>query len=109
MDKKMTLFYKILAEMGGTFALIFIGGIMGCLTILPIMASAATLTHQSGVEGSLFATLMSVYNLGQIFFSYLGGRLFSFLGLQALIVGTGLLGLLALVFIDQLDFKKDTG
>ncbi len=88
------------------FILIFIGGIMSCITILPIMSAAAVLTHHSGVESSLFAILMSVYNFGQILFGYTGGKLFNVVGLYPLIVLTGAISLFGLIFVELLEFEK---
>lgn len=88
------------------FILIFIGGIMGCITLLPLMSASASLTHHSGVEGSMFAVLMSIFNMGQIGFGFLGGKVFNIIGLYPLIVITGVLGLSALFFVDRLQFNK---
>jgi len=83
-----------------------IGGVLGCLTLLPIMSSSAILSSQTEVEGTLFAVLMSIYNLGQICFGFLGGRLFESFGIVRLIVLGGALGLLSLLWIRQLDFNQ---
>ena len=81
------------------FLLVFVGGVMMYLTVLPIMSSAATLTHHTGVEGTLFALLMSIYNFGQIFFGFLGGKVFARIGLYPLIWITGIAGLGGLFFV----------
>lgn len=86
------------------FVLVFIGGVMGCLVMLPIMSSAASLTHQTGVEGTLFAVLMSIFNLGQIAFGFMGGRVYHVIGLMPLIIVTGFLALFALAFVERLNF-----
>ncbi len=88
------------------FILVFISGAMGCLVMLPIMSSAASLTHHSGVEGTLFAILMSIFNLGQIIFGYLGGRFFEPIGLYPLIIITGISSLSALYFVNKLEFSN---
>ena len=85
--------------------LVFAGGVMGCLVLIPIMASAALLTHRSGVEGTLFASLMSLFNLGQIAFGYLGGKIYPFVGLQTLILVTGLAALTGLGAVQKLKFS----
>ncbi len=85
--------------------LVFLGGIMGVLTMLPIMSSAATLTHGSFVESTLFAVLMSLFNLSQIAFGYLGGKLHAVIGIQALIIISGLLSLIGLLFVRKLEIK----
>lgn len=86
------------------FVLVFIGGVMGCLVMLPIFSSAASLTHQTGVEGTLFAILMSVFNLGQIAFGFLGGRVYHVIGLVPLILITGFFALFGLLFVKKLKF-----
>lgn len=87
------------------FVLVFLGGVMGCLVMLPIMSSAASLTHQTGVEGTLFAVLMSVFNLGQITFGFIGGHVYHFTGLVPLILVTGVCALFALFFARKLKFE----
>lgn len=87
------------------FILVFLGGVMGCLVMLPIMSSAAALTHHSGVEGTLFAVLMSIFNLGQISFGLAGAQAFHYIGLFPLIIVTGFLALLALFFVEKLQFE----
>lgn len=79
-----------------------LGGILGYLGLLPLMAAAAFLSRRSGVEGSLFALLMSVFNLGQILAGFIGGRLFDIIGLQALIFLSALVGLSGFLFIRPL-------
>ncbi len=96
----------LILDRRSAFIFIFIGGIMGCLTLLPIMSTAARLTHQTRVEGTLFAILMSLFNLGQISFGYLGGKLFEKIGLYPLILATGVLALFGLFFVRRVDFPK---
>lgn len=96
----------LIFDQRSAFVLVFIGGVMACVTLLPLMSAAAELTHHSGLEGSLFAVLMSVYNLGQITFGYAGGKLLSIIGLYSLIFLAGILGLLGLYFVERLQFKK---
>jgi predicted MFS family arabinose efflux permease len=84
--------------------LVFFGGVLGCLTLLPIMSVSAVLTHRSGVEGTLFAVLMSVHNLGQIGFGFLGGKIYHVVGLYTLIIGAGLASLACLLIVRQLRF-----
>jgi MFS family permease len=83
---------------------VFIGGIMGCLVMLPIMSSAAALTHHTGVESTLFAVLMSVFNLGQIVFGFLGGKFFGVFGLYPLIILTGVIAIGGILFVEKLNF-----
>ena len=84
--------------------LVFVGGIIGCLVMLPVMSSAAALTHNTGVEGTLFAILMSIFNFGQIIFGFLGGRLYEQNGLQPLIVAAGLIALTGIFFVEKIEF-----
>ncbi len=91
------------------FWLVFVGGIMGCLVMLPIMSSAASLTHNSGVEGTLFAVLMSIFNMGQISFGFAGAHAFHFIGLYPLIMVTGFLALTGIFFVEKLQFEESHG
>lgn len=82
--------------------LFFMGGIGGYLSLLPLMAAAAVLSRQKGIEGSLFALLMSIQNLGQILSTFIGGRLFDIMGLPALIFLSAAVGLTGFLFADRL-------
>jgi len=82
--------------------LFFLGGIFGYVSLLPLMASAALLARQKGIEGSLFALLMSVHNLGQILAAFAGGKLFDIIGLGNLILFSAVVGLVGLVFVRRL-------
>lgn len=84
--------------------LVFMGGIMGCLVMLPVMSSAASLTHNTGVESTLFAILMSVFNFGQIIFGFWGGRLYENIGLYPLIVAAGTIALTGVFFVEKIEF-----
>jgi MFS family permease len=86
--------------------IVFIGGAMGCLVMLPIVSSAAALTHQSGVEGTLFAVLMSIFNVGQIVFGYIGGNLSAKIGLYPLIITAGVMALVGLFFVEKLQLVE---
>ena len=78
-------------------SLSFLGGVLGYIGLLPLMAVSALLARQKGIEGSLFALLMSVNNFGQLAATFVGGKLFDIMGLPGLILvsaavsGTGLL------------------
>jgi MFS family permease len=95
----MTLLIK---DAMSAFLISFLLGIMGYNVLLPLFSSAAKLAHGTGVEGSLYAILMSLFNLGQAFSSTLGGRLYDFIGLKVLIVLTALLMLTAFLVIPRL-------
>lgn len=84
------------------FLFIFLGGMLGCLIILPVMATAAIFSRQTGVEGTLFAILMSLFNLGQIGFGFLGGKMYPVVGLPALIVFSAVIALMAYFMIPRL-------
>ncbi|MBI4368568.1 MAG: MFS transporter [Candidatus Omnitrophica bacterium] len=77
-------------------------GILGYNVLLPLFSSAAKLVHGSRVEGSLYAILMSLFNLGQALAGFLGGLLYERIGLQALIVLTAFLSLSAFFVIPRL-------
>ena len=83
------------------FAISLLLGILGYMVLLPLFSSSATLAHATGVEGSLFAILMSLFNLGQAASSFLGGILFEWIGLRALIISTAFFGLLALLVLPR--------
>ncbi len=95
----------LISDQRSAFVMIFISGIMGCLVMLPIMSSAAALTHRTGVEGTLFAVLMSVFNLGQILFGYAGATLLDVIGLHFLIALSGMMALCGLFFVRRLRFE----
>jgi MFS family permease len=82
--------------------LFFLGGISGYVSLLPLMATAALLAREKGIEGSLFALLMSIHNLGQILATFIGGKLFGIIGLGSLIFFSAVVGLVGLVFIARL-------
>lgn len=86
-------------------ALVTVSGILGCLALLPMMSSSAILTSNTGVEGTTFAVLMSVYNLSQMFFGFLGGKLLPYVGLQALIVGSSFLILSGAYVASRINFS----
>ena len=78
------------------------GGILGYFTILPMMSAAAKLANGTGVEGSLFAILMSIFNLAQAGSTLAGGFLFERFGLHWLIIGTAVCTLSGLLVIRRL-------
>lgn len=82
--------------------LFFLGGVAGYVSLLPLLAAAAVLSRQKGVEGSLFALLMSIYNLGQILATFAGGKLFDRIGLFPLIFLSGGVGLAGFLFVPRL-------
>jgi len=84
------------------FVVSLISGILGYMVLLPLFSSAARLAHGTGVEGSLFAILMSVFNFGQAVASFWGGALYDWIGLKALIVLTAFLLLPAFLVIPRL-------
>jgi len=83
------------------FAVSLLLGIFGYMVLLPLFSSAAALAHSTGVEGSLFAILMSLFNLGQALAALLGGMLFDLMGLRALILSTAFFGLLAILVVPR--------
>ncbi len=95
----------LIKNQASALILVFMGGIMGCLVMLPVMSSAAALTHNTGVESTLFAILMSVFNFGQITFGFLGGRLYERIGLYPLIVAAGTIALTGIFFVERIEFE----
>ena len=79
-----------------------LGGTLGYLGLLPLMAAAALLSRQKGIEGSLFALLMSVNNLGQLVATFIGGKLFGIMGLPGLILLSAGVSVTGLVFVGKL-------
>ena len=86
--------------------LVFLGGWMACITILPIMAACAVFSRNSGVEGTLFAILASIYNLGQMGFAFLGGKMHAFLGLKPLILFAAAITLCILLLLPRLKLQE---
>ena len=78
------------------------GGVLGYLGLLPLMAAAALLSRQKGIEGSLFALLMSVNNLGQLMATFMGGKLFGIMGMSGLILISAAVCLSGLFFVEKL-------
>ncbi len=84
-------------------ALIFLGGIAAGVMILPMMTACAEMAARSGVEGTLFAVLMGIYNLSQIVWGVIGGKLLPWFGLEKLIALAALIQLLAYILVFQLN------
>ncbi|MDD5084874.1 MAG: MFS transporter [Candidatus Omnitrophica bacterium] len=97
----------ILKYYSAAFFLFLIGGFLSYLTFLPLMASAARLTHGTDVESSLFSILMSVYNLGTIASMWWGGYMFERIGLVWLISLSGAISLLGLLVLKKIRFGTD--
>lgn len=87
----------------------FFGGILGYLSLLPFLAAAAVLSRRRGIEGSLFALLMSVNNLGQLVSTFIGGKFFDIIGLAPLIFLSGAIGLTGLFFVARLRTVTEGG
>jgi predicted MFS family arabinose efflux permease len=77
-------------------------GVLGYLTLLPLLSGAAKLTHGTGVEGSLFAILASLYNIGLALAAMIGGLVFGLIGLRMLIVLTACFMLVGFLIIPRL-------
>ena len=87
---------------GTAFAIFFLGGILGYLGLLPMMSSSARLAHGTGIESSLFAILMGIFNAGQSISTFCGGWLYERIGLPLLIAFTAFLTLIGLLVIRKL-------
>ena len=83
-------------------ALSFLGGILGYLSLLPFLTAAAVLSRREGIEGSLFALLMSVNNLAQLVWTFIGGKFFDIIGLAPLVFLSAVIGLSGLFFVARL-------
>lgn len=97
----------LIRDQVSAFAVIFFSGAMGCLVMLPIVSSLAAVTRSSGMQSTLFAVLMSVFNIGQILFGFLGGKLFAWIGLAPLILTAGTVALMGLLFTGKLALAKE--
>ena len=80
----------------------FFGGIAAYLSFLPLISAATVLARQRGIEGCLFALLMSVHNLGQLMATFVGGKLFDQMGLSTLILLSALIAFSGLYFVNRL-------
>ena len=96
----LTTFLVVGWMSAATFSLL--GGVLGYLGLLPLMSAAALLSRQKGIEGSLFALLMSVNNLGQLVATFIGGKLFGIIGLPGLILLSAGVSLTGLYFVGKL-------
>ena len=88
------------------FSLSVLGGFLGYVSLLPVMASASVLSRRPGIEGSLFALVMSVHNLSQILWTYVGGKLFDIIGLTALIGGSTFIVITGIFFVRRIQVLR---
>lgn len=79
--------------------LIFWGGLAAGVMILPLMSAAALISSRSGIEGTLFAILMGLFNLSQILWGIIGAKLLPYIKLNGLIGLAALIQLSAFFFI----------
>lgn len=84
------------------FIVSFLLGVLGYIVLLPVFSTAARLAHGTGVEGSLYAILMSLFNLGQAVAGIWGGIAYEWMGLKPLIILTAVLGLSAFWVLPRL-------
>lgn len=82
----------------------FFLGIAGAVIFLALLNLAAKTSPQFA-GGTVFALLMSFYNLGQMGSSALGGFLFSRIGLEPLILLSAIFSLLALFLVPYLPVR----
>lgn len=92
----------LIVNRGSAVFFSLLGGVTGYVSLLPLMAAAAILSRHKGIEGSLFALLMSVNNLGQLVSTLVGGRLFDIMGLAPLIFLSATVALSGFFFVDRL-------
>ncbi len=83
----------------------FLLGMAGAVIFLTLLNLAAQTSPQFA-GGTVFALLMSFYNLGQMGSSALGGFLFSRIGLEPLILVSAAFSLLALILIPYLPVRS---
>jgi len=124
--KKLLIFSILIGGIGTFFSLIYlldfvknnqplaiglsvfdriVFGALGMITFLTMLTFAAQKT-EALVAGSMFAFLTSIINLGSIGSSFLGGYLYSKIGLGPLIVVSGLASLMILIFVPFLKIEK---
>ena len=101
LDVLLTL---VIRNYPSAFLAFFLLGVLGYMVLLPLFSAAARLAHGTGVEGSLYAVLMSWFNVGQAIASVWGGLLYDKIGLNGLIVFTAFMGLLGYLVIPR--FQK---
>ena len=94
----------LIRDHASAFVLSLLLGILGYNVLLPVFSSAARLVHGTGVEGSLYAILMSLFNVGQAFAGLWGGILYEWTNLTTLIMVAAVLSLSALLVVPR--FKK---
>ena len=124
--KKLLIFSILIGGLGTFFSLIYlldfvknnqplaialsifdriVFGALGMIAFLTMLTFAAQKT-ESLVAGSMFAFLTSIINLGSIGSGFLGGYLYSKIGLGPLIIVSGLTSLMILIFIPFLRIEK---
>jgi len=124
--KKLLIFSILIGGIGTFFSLIYlldfvknnqtlaialsifdriVFGILGMIAFITMLTFAAQKT-ESLVAGSMFAFLTSIINLGSIGSSFLGGYLYSKIGLGPLIIVSGLTSLMILIFVPFLKIEK---
>ncbi len=124
--KKLLIFSILIGGLGTFFSLIYLAhfvknnqplaialsvfdrivfGSLGMIAFLTMLTFAAQKT-ESLVAGSMFAFLTSIINLGGIGSSFLGGFLYSKIGLGPLIIVSGLTSLAILIFIPFLKIEN---
>jgi predicted MFS family arabinose efflux permease len=102
MDVLSTLLCFLILNRFSAITLSFITGIMAYLTLLPLMAAAAKLAHGTGIEGALFAILMSVRNIGVVVSTFIGGYVYHLVGLRILILFSAVATASGLIIIRKL-------
>jgi len=90
LDIISTLLCFLMFNRFSAITLSFVSGIMAYITLLPLMSASAKLAHGTGIEGSLFAILMSVRNIGLVASTFMGGQLYHLIGLRGLILFSAL-------------------
>jgi len=101
-----TLSALLIMEPRSAMLILFVTGVTAGICLLALMTSAAVISHGTKLEATIFAVLMGFFNLSQIVFGALGGQLFSVTGLRPLIIISGLLSFLGVLWVKKLKFPK---
>lgn len=111
---KQTLYYSVLINLLGilstyllrdsftAIALSLGGGVLVYLSLLPLMGAAALFARRNRKEGMSFALMMSVFNLGQILSTLVGGWLFAIMPLKGLIFVSAAVSLSGLFYVKKI-------
>ena len=101
------LMFLVLNQMSAVIVWL-VSGIIGYVSFIPTMALATRATPK-GAEASVYALLMSIANFGGMVSMFIGGQLYEFIGLKALIILSAIACLVPLFVLKYLDENKGEG